>query len=79
MALDGGADGLKVVRKIIRQAAARLTPQGVLLLEIGGLRDAIEAEFGGFEPAWLATGDGSDSICLFHAGRLPGRAHGGRK
>jgi release factor glutamine methyltransferase len=35
LALDGGFDGLEVVRKIVAGAAERLTPAGALILEIG--------------------------------------------
>ena len=35
LALDGGPDGLDLVRQIVAQAAAHLTPGGVLALEIG--------------------------------------------
>lgn len=35
LALDGGADGLDVVRKIVGQAHAHLVPGGLLALEIG--------------------------------------------
>lgn len=35
LALDGGADGLDVVRKIVTQAHAHLVPGGLLALEIG--------------------------------------------
>jgi release factor glutamine methyltransferase len=35
LALDGGPDGLRPYRAIARDAAAHLTPDGVLLLEIG--------------------------------------------
>ncbi len=34
-ALDGGADGLTLIRKIIRESPAYLNPGGALLLEIG--------------------------------------------
>ena len=37
LALDGGADGLDVIRKLLRQAADRLKPSGVLLIEVGGV------------------------------------------
>ena len=35
LALDGGADGLDVIRRLIPLAAGRLAPEGRLLLEIG--------------------------------------------
>jgi release factor glutamine methyltransferase len=35
LALDGGADGLRLVREIAEQAAGYLTPGGLLALEIG--------------------------------------------
>ena len=34
-ALDGGADGLDLVRRVIAEAGAHLTPDGVLAVEIG--------------------------------------------
>jgi release factor glutamine methyltransferase len=42
-ALDGGPDGLAVVRRLIEQAPRRLRPGGWLLLEIGaGQHQAVE-------------------------------------
>jgi ribosomal protein L3 glutamine methyltransferase len=79
LALDGGTDGMKIVRRIIRQAAERLSPHGVLLLEIGALHAAIDEEYGHLEPVWLPTEDGSNSICLFQAGRLKKTAKRARK
>lgn len=35
MALDGGPDGFVLIRRLIDQAAARLTPGGMLMFEIG--------------------------------------------
>jgi ribosomal protein L3 glutamine methyltransferase len=70
LALDGGADGLGIIRKLLQQARARLKPHGVVLIEVGGLREAIDREFAALQPHWLHTQDGSDCICLFSAARL---------
>jgi release factor glutamine methyltransferase len=39
-ALDGGGDGLTVVRRVIADAARLLRPGGWLLVEVGGAQDA---------------------------------------
>jgi release factor glutamine methyltransferase len=54
LALDGGADGLDVVRQLVEQAARLLLPGGWLLTEIGGNQDtALEPVLAaaGFAPA----------------------------
>jgi release factor glutamine methyltransferase len=44
LALDGGADGLEQIRRLLHQADGRLNPGGCLLLEMGqGQREAIAA------------------------------------
>jgi ribosomal protein L3 glutamine methyltransferase len=70
LALDGGRDGLDVIRQLIAQAPARLAPDGLLLIEVGGLRAAMEAAFGHLRLRWLPTQDGSDCVCLIDARRL---------
>jgi ribosomal protein L3 glutamine methyltransferase len=70
MALDGGGDGLDIIRKLLKQAKARLKPQGIVLIEVGGLQEAMNKEFAALQPHWLHTQDGSDCICLFQAERL---------
>jgi ribosomal protein L3 glutamine methyltransferase len=64
LALDGGRDGLDIIRKIFRQARTRLTPRGLLLIEVGGLRRAMEREFKALRLEWLPTADGSNCVCL---------------
>ncbi len=72
LALDGGRDGLDLVRRLIAQAPARLKPRGILMIEVGGGRDAFEREFGHLQPHWFHTEDGSDCVCLIQAARLAG-------
>src|SRR4029079_3763121 len=42
-ALDGGGDGLDVVRRIVQEAPGWLAPGGALVLEIGGDQAAVLA------------------------------------
>lgn len=70
LALDGGRDGLDIIRKLLRQARTRLQPHGIVLIEVGGLMEAMDREFAPLEPHWLHTGDGSDCVCVIHAARL---------
>jgi ribosomal protein L3 glutamine methyltransferase len=48
LALAGGEDGMDLVRQIVAGAAERLTPDGVLIVEIGNERAFAEAAF----PNW---------------------------
>jgi len=70
LALDGGKDGLDVIRKLIAQARDRLTGNGALLIEVGGLRAAMDAAFGRLKLRWLPTRDGANCVCLIEARRL---------
>ena len=67
LALDGGTDGLDIIRKLLRQARERLTPNGLVTIEVGGLRMAMEAAFPDLPLEWLHTADGSDCVCLIRA------------
>jgi ribosomal protein L3 glutamine methyltransferase len=73
VALDGGPDGLSLIRMLVRQSARRLNPNGILMIEVGGGRDAFDREFGRLEPHWFHTEDGSDCVCLIQAERLTRR------
>jgi ribosomal protein L3 glutamine methyltransferase len=70
LALDGGPDGMAIVRGLLRQAPRRLAPHGILVIEVGGLRAAVDREFERFQPHWLHTTDASDCVVLFQAARL---------
>ncbi len=74
VAHDGGRDGLVIIRKLLRQARERLAPHGIVVIEVGGLRAAIDREFAALQPEWLETEDGSDCVVLFRAARLSSAA-----
>ncbi len=70
IALDGGADGMDLVRKIIAGAAERLTDDGILMVEIGNEREFAEAAFGALGLTWLTTSAGDDMVFLLTADQL---------
>jgi ribosomal protein L3 glutamine methyltransferase len=70
MALDGGRDGLDIIRKLLRQARTRLQPHGIVVLEVGGLRAAMDRAFPELDLHWLHTEDGEDCVCAIQAARL---------
>jgi len=70
LALAGGQDGMDLVRQIVKGAAQRLTPQGVLLVEIGNERVHAEAAFPELELTWVSTSAGDDMVFLVTAEQL---------
>ncbi|CDG83897.1 50S ribosomal protein L3 N(5)-glutamine methyltransferase [Janthinobacterium agaricidamnosum] len=70
IALDGGSDGMDLVRKIIAGAAERLTDDGILMIEIGNERAYAEAAFGQLGLTWLTTSAGDDMVFLLTADQL---------
>lgn len=64
LALAGGADGMDFIRKLLADLPDRLSPQGVLVLEIGNEREHFEAAFPQLEVVWLATSAGEDQVLL---------------
>jgi ribosomal protein L3 glutamine methyltransferase len=70
IALAGGADGMDLVRGIIAGAAERLTPDGILIVEIGNEYAYAEAAFGHLGLTWLTTSTGDDAVFLLRADQL---------
>lgn len=70
IALAGGDDGMDLVRKIVAGAVERLTPNGILMVEIGNEREHAEAAFPDLELAWLSTSAGDDMVFLLTADQL---------
>ena len=64
LALAGGADGMDLVRRILRDAPKQLSEIGVLVLEIGHERRHFERAFPKAEVAWLPTSAGDDEVLL---------------
>ena len=72
LALAGGSDGMDFVRALLRDAPSRLSPHGVLVLEIGHERPFFEAAFPQLQPVWLSTSAGDDQVLLLTAEALAG-------
>jgi ribosomal protein L3 glutamine methyltransferase len=70
IALDGGADGMDLVRKIVDGACDYLTPEGILMVEIGNERENAEAAFGHLGLTWVTTSAGDDMVFLLTADQL---------
>ncbi|MFZ2651587.1 MAG: 50S ribosomal protein L3 N(5)-glutamine methyltransferase [Burkholderiaceae bacterium] len=64
LALQGGHDGMDLVRVIVRDAAHSMTNDAVLVLEIGHERAHFESAFPRLEVAWLETSGGDDRVLL---------------
>jgi len=70
LAFDGGADGIDVVRRILDEAEAHLTPQGGLLCEIGRCRPQLEAAYPQLPLLWLDTADSEGEVFWIAAADL---------
>jgi ribosomal protein L3 glutamine methyltransferase len=64
LALAGGADGMDLIRRIVGEAAAHMTDEAVLVLEVGHERAHFEQAFPRLECAWLETSGGDDRVVL---------------
>ena len=71
LALAGGRDGLVLVRRILTQAAAQLQPKGMLFVEIGHNRAALEAAYPRLPFTWLDTSAGENYVFMLRREELP--------
>ncbi|MDD5331105.1 MAG: 50S ribosomal protein L3 N(5)-glutamine methyltransferase [Sulfuricella sp.] len=63
-ALASGEDGLDHVRVILREAPSHLNDNGLLVVEIGHNRDALEEAFPELQFSWLETSAGDEHVFL---------------
>jgi ribosomal protein L3 glutamine methyltransferase len=64
LALAGGDDGLDLVKRIVAEAALHLTPEGLLIVEVGHNRKRVEAAFPRLPLIWAQTSGGDDCVFL---------------
>lgn len=70
LALAGGTDGMDFVRQLFAAAPARLSDEGVIVLEVGNERAHFEAAFPALPVFWLDSSAGEDNVLLVTAPAL---------
>ena len=70
MALAGGRDGLDIVRRILHEAPAHLSPHGGLLCEVGRGRAILERDYPDMHFLWLDTEESSGEVFWIAAADL---------
>lgn len=71
MALAGGGDGLDIVRRILEQAKQHLTPEGLLICEIGAGREILERDYPKLDFLWLDSEESSGEVFCLGASSWP--------
>jgi len=71
LALAGGADGMAIVRRVVRGARGYLKRGGLLFVEVGGGRAAVEQALKDVPMTWLTTSDGDDTVFMARQEELP--------
>jgi len=74
LALASGEDGLDATRQILAQAHAHLNPGGLLLVEIGHNRDALEAAYPALPFTWIDTASGDPFVFMLRREDLTERS-----
>jgi ribosomal protein L3 glutamine methyltransferase len=69
-ALDGGADGIRIVRTIVEEVSAHLNGDGGMLCEVGRGREMVEAAWPQLNFLWLDTLNSSGEVFWIAANDL---------
>ncbi len=70
MGLTAGPQGLDLVIPMLQQAAKYLTPNGVMIVEVGNSAEALQACFPGVPFTWLEFSYGGEGVFLLEAAQL---------
>ena len=71
MALASGSDGFDLLRRLLREAATWLRPEGLLVVEVGHARARVERAFPQLPMTWLDTSAGDDCVFLLRQEEIP--------
>jgi len=66
LSLGSGNDGLDATRVLLANAAKHLNPNGLLVVEIGHNRDALEAAYPNLPFTWLNVSAGDQFVFMLH-------------
>lgn len=67
----GGDDGLDIVRRLIKEARAHLTPDGTLVVEVGQANEALDGAYPDLPFLWLDTDGSEGEVFSLPASDLP--------
>jgi ribosomal protein L3 glutamine methyltransferase len=70
LAFDGGKDGIAIVKRILDEAGAHLSPGGGLLCEVGRCRPAMERAWPRLPFLWLDSEESEGEVFWLDAGAL---------
>ena len=70
LALASGQDGLEHIRVLLRESVQHLEQQGLLVVEVGHNRDAVEDAFPHLPFTWLDTASGDGFVFLLERAAL---------
>ncbi len=70
LGLEGGGDGLDIVRRILAGAKDHLTDDGLLIVEVGLMQEALSESMPEMPFIWLDFEQGGEGVFLLNAGDL---------
>jgi ribosomal protein L3 glutamine methyltransferase len=68
--IEGGSDGMDLIRHLLREAPAHMTEKAILVLEIGNEQAHFDAAFPTLAPIWLDTAAGDAQVLLLTRAEL---------
>jgi ribosomal protein L3 glutamine methyltransferase len=68
--IEGGSDGMDLIRHLLREVPAHMTEKAILVLEIGNEQAHFDAAFPTLAPIWLDTAAGDAQVLLLTRAEL---------